>query len=664
MESDDDESEVKNLEKEDLEVINEKKKKKYNIIKTLIKTPNDKEIKKVVKNIDNKRKNISEDENSEDEKKNKRKKKNNVTVEKVDNSFYEIIKKYQETIKTEKISECEIYKEMSQIIENNDYYDNFLNKILNNQKDREYFKIILCIFKFKLVNINYLELLNKVNLDNYLGNLEYTFNPNNESDIDLFFLNNLNFYKKINKLIVLETKNSIMKSNRTKLSIYYCIHDFAFFYKDILIWYQEDKFTKDLNFFVQRDLYKLFYHTKEQNQRIFKQYGEYLQENVLNNFASYGCFCSYNKVYIIKIKLSCTTENLKERYPGYEFSIIDQFKIDSIQNLEKYISYFILCVENSINAIDLFEKKMMNSDTSTGKIDLKQTPDPKRQVKNIVINKIKYNKTEFNDNVFESNDNVLKKINDNELLILKKIHEKKNFCENIVYGSFVTKKFKETIEIDENKTKDITQKNENFFLMEKFDKFELDKIKSIKLQTMKNVMNGINFLHINGIVHNDIKLTNLVLHLNTAKIIDFGISFLTKDLSVYNLRDYSYPSGTGYYRAPEKFLKSEINTNSINEKCDIYSAGIVLCEIAMGMEFRDIFKYNGIKSTFDYKTKIPNFLKGIFNSKKLEYLIFKMIENDPKKRISAIEVLNMLNDMNNDDFKIYFFKFFLKIVIF
>ena len=91
----------------------------------------------------------------------------------------------------------------------------------------------------------------------------------------------------------------------------------------------------------------------------------------------------------------------------------------------------------------------------------------------------------------------------------------------------------------------------------------------------RQMMSAINYCHKNGIVHRDLKPENL-LYLNKdknspIKVIDFGMSkrFDSKHLM-------SEKVGTAYYISPE------VLNGKYDEKCDIWSAGVILYIIICG----------------------------------------------------------------------------------
>jgi len=91
----------------------------------------------------------------------------------------------------------------------------------------------------------------------------------------------------------------------------------------------------------------------------------------------------------------------------------------------------------------------------------------------------------------------------------------------------------------------------------------------------KQMMSAINYCHKNGIVHRDLKPENL-LYLNKddnspIKVIDFGMS---KRFDSKNFM--SEKVGTAYYISPE------VLQGKYDEKCDIWSAGVILYIIICG----------------------------------------------------------------------------------
>ena len=149
---------------------------------------------------------------------------------------------------------------------------------------------------------------------------------------------------------------------------------------------------------------------------------------------------------------------------------------------------------------------------------------------------------------------------------------------------------------------------------------------------MKQVLSAICYSHQNNIVHRDLKPENILLDDNSKemyiKIIDWGcaVSFSTG-------KKMNEADGTAYYIAPE------VLKESYDEKCDVWSCGVILYIMLCGYP-----PFNGTtdeeifdqvrKGQFDYpKEEWDNI------SKDAKDLVGHMLTLDPKKRYSAAECL-------------------------
>ena len=151
-------------------------------------------------------------------------------------------------------------------------------------------------------------------------------------------------------------------------------------------------------------------------------------------------------------------------------------------------------------------------------------------------------------------------------------------------------------------------------------------------EIFKQMMSAINYCHKNGIVHRDLKPENLIYltkdENSPIKVIDFGMSKKFDNKNFMNEK-----VGTAYYISPE-VLKGKYD-----EKCDIWSAGVILYIIICGYP---CFNGDSDEEIFDaiIKGKItypsPEW-DGI--SQDAKDLIQKMCTT-PDKRLTAEQVLN------------------------
>jgi len=149
---------------------------------------------------------------------------------------------------------------------------------------------------------------------------------------------------------------------------------------------------------------------------------------------------------------------------------------------------------------------------------------------------------------------------------------------------------------------------------------------------LKQVLSAINYCHTRKIVHRDLKPENLLLDKDCdnpkIKIIDFGTSQMFD-----SDKKMSQKFGTPYYIAPEVLKKS------YNEKCDLWSCGVILYILLCGYP-----PFNGAND----KQIIEAVLKGKFTLDEPEWddvsddakdLVKRLLTLDPDRRITATESL-------------------------
>lgn len=151
---------------------------------------------------------------------------------------------------------------------------------------------------------------------------------------------------------------------------------------------------------------------------------------------------------------------------------------------------------------------------------------------------------------------------------------------------------------------------------------------------LKQVLSGCTYLHKRNIVHRDLKPENLLLESKAKdaliKIVDFGLS-AHFEIGAGKMKERL---GTAYYIAPEVLRKK------YDEKCDIWSCGVILYILLCGyppfggQTDQEILKrVEKGKFVFDP----PDWNKVSDDGKRLVEL---MLTYDASKRISAEEALN------------------------
>ena len=151
------------------------------------------------------------------------------------------------------------------------------------------------------------------------------------------------------------------------------------------------------------------------------------------------------------------------------------------------------------------------------------------------------------------------------------------------------------------------------------------------IQIIKNIAEGLKYVHKYNIIHNDLKPGNILIKMNSnnIKLIDFGLScFIPNANEVY--KNY----GTQAFYPPEKY-----QNKPCSKKTDIWSYGIMIFCLKSGVcEFEE----SALR-----KSEKPMYIKILENIRNYENfsiqerdLIFKCLETNLNKRFSIEQILS------------------------
>ena len=149
---------------------------------------------------------------------------------------------------------------------------------------------------------------------------------------------------------------------------------------------------------------------------------------------------------------------------------------------------------------------------------------------------------------------------------------------------------------------------------------------------IRQVLSAVAYLHSKNISHRDIKPENIMFESNDSlnvKLLDFGNS---RKMGVNHAMTGVY--GTAYYVAPE------VLTGNYDERCDIWSVGVILYFLLSGMP---PFNGNNDQDVLEaVKTGEYILSGGVWDevSDSAKQLVTFMLAKDPNQRISAAEAIN------------------------
>lgn len=154
---------------------------------------------------------------------------------------------------------------------------------------------------------------------------------------------------------------------------------------------------------------------------------------------------------------------------------------------------------------------------------------------------------------------------------------------------------------------------------------------------MRQILSAVSYCHAKGIIHRDLKPENLIFEDQSEhsqlKVIDFGAS------CTYT-QEISGLVGTAYYIAPEV-----IKSKNYDEKCDIWSCGVILYMLLCKLYVGGFPPFNGDSDTQIHKrirrdeVEFPEEIWGQVSHNAIDLTRIMLIK-DPIQRPAAWELLN------------------------
>ncbi|KAJ0790949.1 putative protein kinase CAMK-CAMKL-CHK1 family [Helianthus annuus] len=147
----------------------------------------------------------------------------------------------------------------------------------------------------------------------------------------------------------------------------------------------------------------------------------------------------------------------------------------------------------------------------------------------------------------------------------------------------------------------------------------------------QQLISAVGYCHSRGVFHRDLKPENLLLDENwNLKVTDFGLSAVTEQIRPDGLLHTL--CGTPAYVAPEILLKNGYD----GAKVDIWSCGIILFVLNSGyLPFNDPNLMVMYKKICSGEFRVPR-----WTSPDLKRLLFRLLDTNPKTRITVDEIIN------------------------
>lgn len=221
------------------------------------------------------------------------------------------------------------------------------------------------------------------------------------------------------------------------------------------------------------------------------------------------------------------------------------------------------------------------------------------------------------------------KYNDTEIEILEMLED----CPHIVKVEDVIHDFDESFII--------MKEQQGGDLLDRLGKKEVYTEAEAKV-LFKTVLETVQFCHNRGVAHCDIKSENILLtHTDddtTMQLADFGLSKIFRHPD--GTREPLLPTdGSAEYAAPEVFNRGDGDEDGYDERCDIWSCGVLLYLLLGGYPpFEGDSPWDTIRNVGRGKYKFHSrYWKGISLDAKI--LIAKMMQVNPDNRCTLDEAL-------------------------
>lgn len=152
---------------------------------------------------------------------------------------------------------------------------------------------------------------------------------------------------------------------------------------------------------------------------------------------------------------------------------------------------------------------------------------------------------------------------------------------------------------------------------------------------IRDVLQGLAYIHQEGKVHRDIKLANILLtDTGEVKLADFGVS---GQITHTHAKRNTFV-GTPFWMAPEVISKRKDENGGYDEKADIWSTGITTIELVTGAP--PLAEHDPMRILFEIPKKRPPILVGAAYGDLIKDFVKYCLVKDPQRRPGARKLLH------------------------
>ncbi len=151
------------------------------------------------------------------------------------------------------------------------------------------------------------------------------------------------------------------------------------------------------------------------------------------------------------------------------------------------------------------------------------------------------------------------------------------------------------------------------------------------VRIFSRVIEGLAYAHNHGIIHRDIKPNNIMIASGEVKLMDFGIA---RAMDSPQMTKAGFTVGSALYMSPE-----QIRNQKVDHRCDIYSLGITLFEMATGKApFQDPndSEYNILVGHLSSELPLPRSVNPDM-PESLQEVILRATQKNPDDRFQTME---------------------------